>query len=84
MIAEDDLTRPLREKVDTWASEAPDGSLKERINYLVSCSRCVSVYAAAAILALEVLPVGRRVVNTLALSQAALGTLTYLDSVERR
>lgn len=84
MIAEDELTAPLRAKVDAWADGHPTGSLRERLNYLVSCSRCVSVYAAAAILAAQAVPQGRPLVKVLALSQAGLAVLTYLDMIERR
>lgn len=45
LVVEDEVTRPVREYIDDrW----PDS----RLNYLVNCPRCVSVWAGAAIAAL--------------------------------
>lgn len=83
LIAEDELTQPVRNVVDDWAQVAPDNILRNRLAYLVSCSRCVSVWAGAAVLLAQVVPVARPLVKALALSQAALGALTVLDAIER-
>lgn len=84
LIAEDELTQPIRDLADHWAVKRPNSLLRNRLAYLVSCSRCVSVWAAAAVLATQLVPAARPLVRALALSQAALGTLTVLDAIERR
>jgi hypothetical protein len=84
LVAEDELTQPIRNAVDDWAQVAPDSSLRNRLAYLVSCSRCVSVWAGAGILLAQTVPAARPLVKVLALSQAALGALTVLDAIERR
>ena len=83
LIAEDEITAPLRDAVDRWVGDAPQYSLKERIGYLVSCPRCVSVYAAAGILIAGRMRWGRPLVKVLAASQSGLAALTALDYLER-
>ena len=79
LVAEDELTAPIREAIDRWAG----GPIPEKLAYLVSCSRCVSVWAAGGILIAQQTRVGRPLVWALAGSQAALGVLTALDRLER-
>lgn len=82
LIAEDEITAPIRKRVDEWANGHPEGSLRERLNYLVTCSRCVSVYAGGAVLAASLVPPLRPLLRTLAASQAGLVILTLSDRLE--
>ena len=82
LVTDDELTEPIRDKTDEWAKKAGYGSLPDRLSYLVSCQRCVSVWAAAAVLVGSRLRVARPLVYTLAVSQAALYTITVADRVQ--
>lgn len=79
LIAEDELTAPIRAAIDRRAT----GPLTMQLSYLVNCSRCVSVWAAGGILIAQQTRVGRPLVRALAGSQAALGVLAALDRLER-
>lgn len=72
LVTEDEIMRPAREKISGWAFGAPEFSLKERINTLIGCQRCVSVWAAAAVIALEALPPGRILTSVLAASDVSI------------
>ena len=50
LVAEDELTAPLRTAVEDWARRNPDSVLRDRLAYLTWCSGCVSVWAAGAVL----------------------------------
>jgi hypothetical protein len=80
LIAEDELTAPIREAIDRRAGAGP---VQEKLAYLVTCSRCVSVWAAGGVLIAQQTRIGRPLVAALAGSQAALGVLTALDRLER-
>ena len=83
LVTTDEITEPLRRKVDDWARGYPVGSVRERLAYLVSCSKCTSVWAAGAVLGLWVSGEGgKAVVRLLAASQGALSLLTLYDAVE--
>lgn len=82
LVAQDEITEPLRQAVDNWASSKPDSVLRDKLAYLVSCSRCVSVWAAAGVLIAERTPL-RPLVNVLAASQAALSVLAADEWIER-
>ena len=84
LVAQDEITEPLRRAVDGWAGDAPYGSLKDRVNYLVNCTHCTSIWAAAVVLGLSKSRYGRPVVWTLALSQAGIITLAIHERLERR
>ena len=83
LVAEDELTAPLRTAVEDWARRNPDSVLRDRLAYLTSCSRCVSVWAAGAVLIGQKTRAGRPLVAVLAGSQVARGILTVLDRLER-
>jgi len=81
LIAQDEITEPIRQKVDQWALDAPYGSPRERVAYLLSCSRCSSIWAAGIVMALwSSGNAGRALVRLLAVSQSAL---IVLDAQER-
>lgn len=81
LVVEDDITSPLRKAVDDWSEGEPEGSLKERISYLVSCEACVSIWAAGAVLAAGLTPPGRAANKVLAGSQAALFASAVMDKL---
>lgn len=82
LVAQDEITEPLRQKVDAFAKDAEYGSLPERLSYLVSCTKCTSIWASAAVLLLWRFPAGQTIVRLLAGSQAAITTLAALEWLE--
>lgn len=72
LVTEDEVMRPVREKVSGWALGAPEFSIRERVNTLIGCDRCMSVWAAAAVIALETLPPGRILTSILAASDVSI------------
>jgi|SRR6478735_3380216 hypothetical protein len=72
LVTQDEITRPLRMKVDKWAGEAPEFSLKERAAYMIECPACTSIWAAAVVAGLSRFRLGRVAVRILALSGLAL------------
>lgn len=84
LAAQDEITEPLRRQVDGWAGDAPYGSLKDRLNYLVNCTHCTSIWAAGVVLALNTSRLTRPVVLILAASQAGLLVLAGLEKLERQ
>ena len=82
LVSKDEIMAPVRDKVDEWALGAPYGSLPERVQYLINCHRCSSVWAAGAVLALNALGTpGQFLVGVLALSQAGMSTIEVLEAV---
>lgn len=79
LVVHDDLTEPLRWKVDEWAQGAPRFSRKERIQLLVNCPKCASVWAGAAILVASRVPGVRHLVTVLALSEVTVLTGEILE-----
>ena len=79
LITSDEITAPLRYMAEDAARGARVGSLPERLNYLVSCPRCVSVWAAGGLLVASQTRPGRFLVKVLALSQAVVTTVNTLD-----
>lgn len=81
LLVDDQITAPLRERAFNYFDSRPPTHPVHRLQlpYLVTCQRCVSVYAAAALLILNQTPL-RKLINTLALSQLAL---TALDAADR-
>lgn len=84
LIAQDEITNPIRDRLEDWSRDAPEGSFKERVTFLVNCTHCVSVWAAAGILLTNAWPRTRPVVVMLAASQAAISTLALIEMVERQ
>jgi len=82
MITDDEISRPVRDKVEEWASDKPEGSVPERLAYLVTCTRCVSVWAAGAVLVMSIIPPFRPLVRIMAGSQAAISTMSAVEWIE--
>lgn len=81
LITQDEITAPLRASLQARADSDPLSlAASYKIPYLLSCNRCVSVYAAAAILTLDSFRLTRPVTRLLALSQVAI---TLLDALDR-
>lgn len=72
LVTEDEITRPIRQKVDAWAGDAPEFSFKERLAYAVECPACTSIWAAGAVAGLSMFGYGRMLNRILAFSGAAL------------
>lgn len=72
LITEDELTRPPREAVQRWANKYPDGSVPDRLAYLVDCQACASVWTSAIVLGMNQFRAGRVINAVLAGSAAAL------------
>lgn len=72
LITEDEITEPIRSRVTEWSDRYPEGSVPDRLGYLVSCQRCVSVWAAGGVLVASYFRPTRPLVRILAASQAAL------------
>jgi hypothetical protein len=81
LITQDEITRPLRMKVDKWAGDAPEFSLKERAAYMVECPACTSIWAALVVSMLSRFRLGRVAVRVLALSGMALLTDAVVERV---
>ena len=81
LITQDEITRPLRMKVDAWAGDAPEFSVKERAAYMVECPACTSVWAGAVVVLASRFRVGRVFNWVLALSGAALLTDAVVERV---
>lgn len=82
LVVEDEITRPVRIAVENLAEGAPEFSWRERLDTVVNCGACSSVWAGAAVLIAEQTGVGRFLVRVLALSQAALGARALIDKLE--
>ena len=72
LVAEDEITAPIRNKIEVWAEKHPEGSFPDRIAYAINCKACSSVWAARAVLAVSHSRVGAVLLRGLALSAAAL------------
>ncbi len=72
LIVSDEITRPLRIKIGEWARDADEFSVQERIDYVVNCPVCTSIWAGTIVHALETFRVGRWVNGILAASAASL------------
>lgn len=83
LIVDDEITRPVRQRLNKWAKDAPDFSMPERIATAVGCTACTSVWAAGAILTATRVPVLRPLVRVLAASQAALAGHALLGKLDR-
>lgn len=82
LVVEDEITQPVREAVSRWAAGAPEYSFRERVDFALNCGACASVYAGAAILLADRVPVGRALIRVLAASQSALGIKAVLNKLE--
>ena len=84
LVTQDELTTPLRWRVEDATKDAEYGSFRERFAYLVGCDRCTSMWAAAAVLLLSRSRWGRVVVRALAMSQLTIWVLRWEEQYERR
>lgn len=80
LFTEDELTRPVRESINRWAAGAEEFSFRDRVAVLASCTACMSVWSAAAVLLAASNGWTRPLVRILAASGAAL----LLDGVRQR
>lgn len=80
LITEDELTRPIRKAINTWAKGAPEFSFKDRVAILASCSACMSVWSGAVVLVAARFRMTRPLVGILAASATAL----LLDAGRKR
>ncbi len=83
LVVEDEITSPVRQRIDAWAGDSPEGTLKERINFAVNCGACTSVWAAGAVLLADRFPAGRLLLRVLAGSSAALLLNAYQEKMDR-
>lgn len=84
LVAEDQIFEPYRERIVLWSEEGTDGSLQDKIGYLVECRACVSVWASAAVIALGFLGrPGKLVIGVLAGSAASLAVAGAMDKLEK-
>jgi uncharacterized protein DUF1360 len=83
LVAEDEITRPFRVKVEKWAAGAPEFSLRERVETGINCPACMSVWAGAGVLIATRSRVGRFLVGVLAASGAALTVEAAIQRLER-
>lgn len=82
LVSKDEIMAPVRYKIDDWADGKPYGSVPERLQYLINCHRCSSVWAAGAVLVLNAAgPAGAAVLGVLALSQAGMSLIEVLETV---
>lgn len=83
LVVDDEITSPIRDKVQVKAEAAP-GSLIDWMDTGINCHACSSVWAGGGVLAAEHAgPVGRFLVRTLALSQAALAVKAVIERIDR-
>lgn len=83
LVVEDEITRPIRERVGQWGDRHPRNSIQDRLSYLVGCSACTSVWAAALVLVAGRWPAGRWALRMLAASGAALTVQAAVERLER-
>ncbi|MGV1079732.1 MAG: DUF1360 domain-containing protein [Candidatus Nanopelagicales bacterium] len=72
LVTQDEIMAPVRYRLEDAAAGKPYGSPIERASYLITCPKCVSIWAGAALLAASTQPAGRALIRVLALSQAAI------------
>jgi hypothetical protein len=54
LATEDEITRPLRERLTRWAAGDAYRAARPRVGYLLTCPWCMSIYAAAGWAALTI------------------------------
>lgn len=83
LIAQDEITQPVRDAVSRLADQH-ENVWTTKLEYLVSCTKCVSVWAAFGILLANRWRWARPLVSSLAGSQAAMMVMTAQDLMERQ
>lgn len=83
LITEDEITAPVRDRVEQWASGSDYGSVRERLAYIPTCRACSSIYSAAVVAAALRWgrEPGRLLVTVLSGSEAALVAAGLLDVI---
>lgn len=82
LITDDEVSAPLRDAA-IRLDDRFHNAFTDKLLYFVTCRRCVSVWAAAAVLLADRVPGGRFAVQALAGSQAALIALALNERIER-
>lgn len=83
MVTEDEIMRPVRERVFAWAEGSKEFSPQERVATLIECIACMSVWTAAGLLLASRTRVGWWLAGVLAASDAALGIEAIVGRLER-
>ena len=97
LVVDDEITEPIRDRIQRLSvkgAEAGTGPLGsnlliahpfwDKVDTAVNCHACSSVWAGGGVLAAEQAgPVGRFLVRTLALSQAALAVKAVIERIDR-
>lgn len=83
LVVEDEITRPVRERIGAWGDAHPQNSIQDRLSYLVGCSACSSIWAAGLVLLATRWTATRWVVRVLAASGSALALQAVVERVER-
>lgn len=83
LVVEDDITKPVRIAVSRWAEGHEEFSFRERIDFILNCGACASVYAGAAVLLADRFTVGRALLRVLSASAAVLAAKAVIDRLER-
>jgi hypothetical protein len=83
VVVEDEVMAPVRNAIQRWGADAELYSVRERLTTLSGCTRCVSVYAAAAVVAASRVRVLRPVVAALAASEAAILLYATIERLDR-
>jgi hypothetical protein len=83
LVTEDELTRPVREAINSWAAGAEEFSFKDRVATLASCPACISVWAGGAVLIASRFKVGQPLVRILAGSGVALLLTAAKERLDR-
>lgn len=82
LVAQDEITEPIRQWVTALADNHESNVLITKLEYLISCTRCVSIWAAFAVVLGGNQRWTKPMVLALAGSQAAVMLLTVQESVE--
>lgn len=83
MIVEDEITAPIRTRIEKWADQYEYGTPQERVAYLVGCGACTSIWAGGLVLLARRWRLGRFGLGVLAASQAALIVEAVVGRLER-
>ena len=75
LIIDDEITRPIREKI-------MDKTANYWVIYLLTCPKCMSIWSAGAIIVLSRSSLGRGLLNTLAISDAVILAETLLEKLK--
>ena len=80
LVTKDEISEPIRMKVDQWARGAEMFSFRERVQYLINCPRCASVWLGGLAMLADQTKIGRGVLAALAASEFAIVFLGRVDN----